>query len=156
MKAITIRQPYAWAVAAGHKDVENRTRGVSYRGDIAIHAGAAWSREGQDDPRILRAWWGGDYDGTRLIDARDWEHRAIIAVAELWDSHEAGRDDGFKCCDSPWGDLEFAGRATGAHLRLRNVRRLDAAVRCSGQLGLWTVPDDIAEQVTAQLAQVTA
>lgn len=39
MKAITIRQPYAWLIIAGHKPVENRTWNIHHRGPLAIHAG---------------------------------------------------------------------------------------------------------------------
>lgn len=38
MKAISIRQPWAWLIVAGHKDVENRTWATDYRGPILIHA----------------------------------------------------------------------------------------------------------------------
>lgn len=42
MKALSIRQPYAWAIMAGIKPVENRKWSTSYRGPLAIHAGKAW------------------------------------------------------------------------------------------------------------------
>ena len=38
MKAISIRQPYAWLVVGGHKPIENRTWNTNYRGPLAIHA----------------------------------------------------------------------------------------------------------------------
>jgi hypothetical protein len=38
-KALSIRQPWAWAIIAGVKDVENRTWPTSYRGPLLIHAG---------------------------------------------------------------------------------------------------------------------
>lgn len=40
MKAITIRQPWASLIAAGVKTIETRPRRTSYRGRIAVHAGA--------------------------------------------------------------------------------------------------------------------
>lgn len=39
LPALSIRQPWAWLVAAGIKDVENRTWQTSYRGPLLIHAG---------------------------------------------------------------------------------------------------------------------
>lgn len=39
MKALTICQPWAWAIAEGIKTVENRTWPTSYRGPLLIHAG---------------------------------------------------------------------------------------------------------------------
>lgn len=41
MLAISIRQPWAWAIAIGAKDVENRTWWTGKRGKILIHASAA-------------------------------------------------------------------------------------------------------------------
>lgn len=39
MKVISIRQPWAWLIVSGLKDIENRTWPTRYRGEIAIHAG---------------------------------------------------------------------------------------------------------------------
>lgn len=39
MKALSIRQPWAWAIVAGYKPVENRTWYCGYRGELYIHAG---------------------------------------------------------------------------------------------------------------------
>lgn len=39
-KVLTVRQPYASLLAGGVKDVENRSRRISYRGTVLIHAGA--------------------------------------------------------------------------------------------------------------------
>ena len=39
LRALTIRQPWAWAIAAGFKKVENRGWLPSYRGLVAIHSG---------------------------------------------------------------------------------------------------------------------
>ena len=38
MKAISIRQPWAWLIVNGHKDIENRTWKTKFRGKILIHA----------------------------------------------------------------------------------------------------------------------
>ena len=39
MKVLSIRQPWAWAIVAGFKPVENRTWKTGYRGPLLIHAG---------------------------------------------------------------------------------------------------------------------
>lgn len=39
MKALSIRQPWAWLIAAGWKDIENRTWRTQVRGRVLIHAG---------------------------------------------------------------------------------------------------------------------
>lgn len=38
MKAISIRQPWAWLIINSHKPVENRKWATRFRGDIQIHA----------------------------------------------------------------------------------------------------------------------
>jgi len=48
MQALSIKQPWAWAILAGHKRVENRTWTTDYRGPLAIHAGL------QEDPEGYR------------------------------------------------------------------------------------------------------
>lgn len=40
MKALTIWQPWATAIAVGYKKYETRSWGTEYRGKIAIHAGS--------------------------------------------------------------------------------------------------------------------
>ena len=38
MKILSVRNPWAWLLVAGHKDIENRTWRTSYRGPLLIHA----------------------------------------------------------------------------------------------------------------------
>jgi hypothetical protein len=38
MKALSVRQPWAWAIIYALKNVENRGWPIHYRGDILIHA----------------------------------------------------------------------------------------------------------------------
>ncbi len=52
MKALSVRQPWAWLIVQAHKDVENRPWQTSYRGPLLIHASravderaVAWLRE---------------------------------------------------------------------------------------------------------------
>ena len=40
MKALTIKQPWAYLIAAGHKDIENRTWRTNHRGRLYIHVSA--------------------------------------------------------------------------------------------------------------------
>lgn len=40
MKAIAVKQPWAWLLANGYKDIENRTWNTKHRGQILIHASA--------------------------------------------------------------------------------------------------------------------
>lgn len=40
--ALSIQQPWAWLIAAGYKDIENRTWKHSFRGEFLIHTGKKW------------------------------------------------------------------------------------------------------------------
>jgi len=39
MRALSIRQPWAWLVVNGYKDIENRTWSTEFRGRVYVHAG---------------------------------------------------------------------------------------------------------------------
>lgn len=45
IKCLTLWQPWASAIAMGHKVIETRTWGTDYRGLLGIHAGKTWDRE---------------------------------------------------------------------------------------------------------------
>ncbi len=39
-RCLSIRQPWAWLIVNGHKDIENRSWSTKYRGPLLIHASA--------------------------------------------------------------------------------------------------------------------
>ena len=45
MKALSVQQPWAWAIIHAGKDIENRTWKTRQRGIIAIHASGKVQRE---------------------------------------------------------------------------------------------------------------
>lgn len=135
MKAITVQQPWAQCIALGAKLVENRSRSVSYRGPLAIHAGMRWSRRGGHDDRAVRLVAGQDALGpiseAIAVDVLGLRQGVVLAVCELVDCHLA---DG--CCQ-PWGEDEYGGDRVH-HLALADVCRLAQPVPTRGQLGLWS------------------
>lgn len=48
MKVLSIRQPWAWLIVHGYKDIENRTWATNYRGDCLIHAGKGMTHDEYD------------------------------------------------------------------------------------------------------------
>lgn len=46
--AISIRQPWAWLVVNGYKDIENRSWQTNYKGLLIIHAGKKRDRDEED------------------------------------------------------------------------------------------------------------
>ena len=48
MLVLSIRQPWAWLIVQGYKDVENRTWRTNVRGDFLVHAGCIFDEKGYD------------------------------------------------------------------------------------------------------------
>jgi len=86
MKALTIHQPWAWAIAQGHKDVENRTWSTSHRGDLLIHAGKTF-----DDAGYL---WIRNEIGLTLPARSGFRRGYLVAIVTLTDCMTE--------CDSQW------------------------------------------------------
>lgn len=147
MKALTVQQPWAWAIMHGGKTIENRTQNWSYRGPLAIHAGNRWSDRGGVSELVANAWMrhASMADLARgpmsnELDSDAFAFGAIIGVVDLVDVHpESG------CC-KPWGESAYVehggrGRRRIVHLVLENPRPLAEPFPCSGALGLWTPPE---------------
>ena len=105
MKAITICQPWAWAIVEGYKHVENRTWPTKYRGRLLIHAGKStrWWRSGCESllaygiepPEKEGVQWGSIIGFAQLIDCLPIESEATeIPFAYgpyCWILHDAER-----------------------------------------------------------------
>ncbi len=51
-KALSIRQPWAWAILHAGKDIENRTWATSFRGPVCIHASQGVGGWGEWDEAV--------------------------------------------------------------------------------------------------------
>jgi hypothetical protein len=164
--AISVRQPWAWAIIHGGKDVEKRSRVAVWRRAegqrVAIHAGLTLSERGAQDDRIIEAAEhrvmvdGATLDGDAAVIAfgayslGNVTRGAIIGTAHCYDVHQAERG----CCDSPWAEYTYRDayghtvRNDIAHLILDDPQPCEP-IPCRGALGLWTVPADVAEQLGA-------
>jgi len=117
MKALSIRQPWAWLIVHGHKDVENRTWKTDFRGKVLIHAGK------QTD-------WG-CVSGTKIIghnipppDILEAQCGGIVGVATIIDC---------VFCDSksPW--------FTGPYGFILDFAKPLSFMPCRGRLGFFEV-----------------
>jgi hypothetical protein len=139
MRALTVRNPWAWAIVHGGKDVENRAQTWGYRGMLAIHAGAGWSREGELDLRCGRAY-------NAAAGQPPFVFGAIIGVANLIDVHRATEG----CCVSQWADASYNG-SKATHLVLTDRQALRQPVPAKGVLGLWQIGPQTERAVCEQL-----
>lgn len=53
MKALSIKQPWAWLIVEGFKTIENRSWPTRQRGTILIHAGKGMTRAEYEEARSL-------------------------------------------------------------------------------------------------------
>lgn len=139
LPAVTCRQPYAALIAIGEKAIENRSRNMTYRGEIAIHAGRT-----PDLPAWQRLMASGPVAPYTVLGA-------VLAVADLVGCHLADQDSTDVCC-GPYGLRTWNDRPAH-HLVFANVRRLHTPVECRGQLGVgWPIPADVEHAIRQQLS----
>ncbi|MEQ7008404.1 hypothetical protein ABN028_19720 [Actinopolymorpha sp. B17G11] len=140
MRALTVRQPWAWAIIHGGKSIENRRTLWRYRGQLAIHAGVAKSAAGMRDEHVRAAWSG--KHGPEVDPLSDLALGAIVGVVDLVDIH---RDA--DCC-RPWGMSAYDGAGGVTHLVLENPRPVEP-ILCTGSLGLWRPDDELLTRLEA-------
>lgn len=121
MKALSVRQPYAWAIVHGGKDVENRTWHSDYRGPVLIHAALHWHAVGPQE--LARRMGIAVPDGLPL--------GGIVGRAEIVDCVNAHASRWF---EGPWGFV------------LRNPQPLPFTP-CPGHLGFYDVAPGILEKL---------
>lgn len=112
MKALSINQPWAWAILHAGKDIENRSWPTKYRGDVLIHAGMRFDRDGL---RFVE-----DQVG-REIDPEERPRGGVLGIVEIVDCVTES--------ESPWffGEYGFV---------LRNPRIIEPR-KCKGALGFF-------------------
>ena len=70
LPAISVRQPHAWLIVSGAKDIENRPRRRSYRGRVLIHASLTHEHEAEvlGEPLPAEFWYGGIVGVVEIAD----------------------------------------------------------------------------------------
>lgn len=90
MKALSIRQPWAWLIIHGGKDVENRSWHTHYRGRFLVHAAKTMTREDYAEGFRFAM----ECGVTDLPRFDDMQRGGIVGSVELVDSVETST--------SPW------------------------------------------------------
>lgn len=133
MRALTVHEPWATAIALGAKAVENRNwppPPALFAGErFAVHAGRE-SAIHRDDVYWVALQMG--LDGDRLLAQVRPGH--LLCTVEL--ERAVGTRSALPAEQQRW----FSGRYGWV---LRDVRRLSTPVPCRGMQGLWTVPADV-------------
>lgn len=128
MRALSVRQPWAWLIVNGHKDIENRVWSTRYTGQLLIHASKGMTRDEYEDVAEMLAEEAPFRDmGIILPDRNVIERGGIVGIA-----HCNGSVD---VCDSPWffGPCGF----------VLSQQRAFPMIPFKGQLGFFDVPDGL-------------
>lgn len=133
MKALTVQQPWAWAIATGHKPIENRTWRISI-GELAIHAGKTVDGEGIGHVRGVLERLGVVVPCERVGDRHLLARGAFVAVVDVTAICSAAVEGRSCTCDPDWA---MPGQY---HHQLANPRPLVEPVACRGAQGLWQPP----------------
>lgn len=153
MRALTVIQPWAYAIARCGKSIENRNWGTSYRGPLLIHAGASrtwFTASAVSDIALICPEFPRDLAvATAMVQKSGGEvggYSAVVAVAELADVvHPADAWKKLSAQQRMWHDPKSHAWV------LRNVRALARHVRCGGHQGLWTPHEELVAQVMDEL-----
>ena len=112
LKAISIRQPWAWLIVNGYKDVENRIWEAKLRGPVLIHTGKSRAHLTAEELKYIKR----HYRLANL--AGSFDTGGIVGIAEITDCVRRHRSKWFH---GPFGWV------------LANARRLPFNP-CKGQL----------------------
>ncbi len=77
MRALSIRQPWAWLIVHGRKNIENRTWPTSFRGRFLVHAALIFDHEGYQ--------WVRSEMGVSMPEPACFERGGIVGAADLLD-----------------------------------------------------------------------
>lgn len=81
IKVLSVRQPWAWLIVSGYKNVENRTWKTDHRGELFIHAGQEF-----------------DWDALAWLE-QFWEYHALVC------RHFGIRAHGLACSGKEFGAI---------------------------------------------------
>ena len=125
MKALSVKQPWAWAIVAGYKDVDNRSRRTNFRGGLLVHAGA------ELDPLGFQFLW---EMGLYKALPEDLPRGGLVGIVEVVDCT--------KKYDSEWA---FPGQW---HWVLDRPQEFRNPLPCPGRLGMFD--PDVSERALGQ------
>ncbi len=126
IRALSVRQPWAWAICVGAKEIENRTWSSDYRGTIAIHAANSTEALNRLDRQT----------GHSRFKRETFATGAIIGLAELVDVASYGpRHENQMFAEGPYC------------WTLTNARLLQTPIPLKGRLNLFRLDHELQEQL---------
>jgi hypothetical protein len=132
MKVLSVRQPWAYLIVAGYKDVENRTWRTSYRGPLLIHA--SLGKDPEDFMPRQREY----IESAGIVIPEDLPRGAIVGSVNLSGVAEAGDTT------SPWFEGPYG-------FKMEDAVEFEQPIQCRGQLGIRDVSDSLMARVSKTL-----
>ena len=121
MKALSVKQPWAWLIASGRKSIETRLWNTHYRGDLLIV-----SSKKLDTDNVMENF----YEKYGILVTMNLQLGKALCIANLVDCRQMTKEDEeVACCelyDGTWGWV------------FENVRRIKP-FPVKGSLGLYNV-----------------
>ena len=167
MKAISVRQPWAWGIIYSTKDIENRGWPINYRGDILIHAAKKCTKKEYESTSIFC-----QSMGVSIPELKSLRRGQVIGVVTIVDC-QFSRGNGLEnragllksrlsvlsikltheACpifSSPNASQVASGWGVPGqyHWQLENPREI-TPIPYIGQLGIFEVPDDLVMEAIA-------
>lgn len=135
MKALSIKQPWAWLIIHGGKDIENRTWHTKLRGRFLVHASKGMTRKEHAEAYQFFLESGAGQPPFDFPCFEDLQRGGIVGSVELVDSVDTS--------DSPWymGQKGFV---------LRDPKPM-AFIPYRGRLQFFEVPNDLLPQGAAHV-----
>ncbi|MFC3228759.1 ASCH domain-containing protein [Marinibaculum pumilum] len=132
MRALSIRQPYAFAIVNGWKDIENRDWPTRFRGPVLVHAGKKEERDDVFDVlRFIAERTGRD---PHVIASKYRDQKALGCIVGAVDIADCVTEHASGWFYGPYGFVLTNGRPC-------------KPVACRGALGFFTVPDEVAREL---------
>ena len=129
LRCLSVQQPWAWALCAGVKDIENRTWSNKYRGTIAVVASSNKTRV-----TALKK-----LGPPRYLPPELFAYGAVVGFVDVLDIEPLNR----ALEDNPW--------AWGPYCwRVGNPRLLPEPIPCKAKLNLYAPDPALASRIRAQ------
>jgi hypothetical protein len=145
MKALSIRQPWAWAILCAGKRIENRSwQGCGYRGPILLHASKGCTRDEFEDAAYAIGEATGGGLTRRHVDFVRYEELqrgGIVGRARVDGVIRTEADFAAYAASARGSEEQRAWWAGGFALVLADVEPLPF-VAWKGELGLFEVPEE--------------
>lgn len=80
MKTLSIRQPWAWLIVNGYKDIENRSWATKFRGRMLVHASKSMTGQDYADAKVVAT-----SQGIPIPEPEELERGGIVGAVDVID-----------------------------------------------------------------------